>query len=191
MNSIYKKSVRPRPLRLLYAVATIFTPTCFMSDSQDLTLPATLDALLPQGMLTQGGLVAAAMAAVAQRKRAQPGWEAFHYERLSDTEFEITGGLVELQGGSKKWPGPHDTVLVSEAEVLQEMRAAVHTVPAAQPAQHAVRDAAATRGGTSQQILQVTLTLPEDAAARLKTLQAFHLQAKICGATVVACALRE
>jgi hypothetical protein len=91
-------------------------------------LPNSLQDLTPVGMLTVGGLALESMATVARRvhlqAEGQTDWEAFHYERISDAQFEITGGIATISGGVKKWTGVHDTVVVNEADVLAEMRLA-------------------------------------------------------------------
>lgn len=159
-----------------------------MTEIHDAPPMEALEGMLPVGMLTQGGAGAEAMAAVAQRKRGQPGWEAFHYEKISASEFEITGGLVSLVGGVKKWAGPHETLQISAQEILQEMQVALGETGDFSP----TLPAAAEQGRqTPPPYLQVRLRLPDDAAARQRVLQAFRLEADISGATVLACALQD
>ncbi len=93
-----------------------------MSEAETPPASIHLADLLPVGMLAHTGTVGQAMSLVANRKVGQPGWEAFHYERISESEFEITGGLVVMAGGTKKWPGPHDSVVISEADILQQLQ---------------------------------------------------------------------
>lgn len=185
-----------------------------MSTSTTLTVPDNLDDMLPVGMLANGGLAADAMAAIANRRHGMAGWEAFHYERISDSAFEITGGIALISAGSgKKWPGPHDLVSVSEAEILQEMRSllaatslAVVVVPtpastsASAPAASSAaainivnpaREYAKANTVTGGTYLNVVFALPDDEAGRLRILKAFHLQADFFGARVQSCALED
>ena len=135
------------------------------------------------------------MAKVAQRKHGTAGWEAFHYERVSPQEFEVTGGIAVNIGGVKKFQGAHDTVSVTEAEVLQEMRAAAEAV---RPSVMTLleQDLLAADIGKSQssahpKFLKVVFALPDDEAGRQRLLQAFQLQANFFGARVQACSLHE
>lgn len=89
-----------------------------MSDTSKDTVPDNLAGMLPVGMINGGGTAAAAMAQVAQRKRGVPGWEAFHYERISPTEFEVTGGVAVNIGGVKKFQNTDDALTVTEAALL-------------------------------------------------------------------------
>jgi hypothetical protein len=153
-------------------------------------IPDSLAEMLPVGMLANGGLAADAMAAIAHRRHAVAGWEAFHYERISVSEFEITGGMLVMAGNSKKWPGPHDCVIVTEVEILQEMHAMTGPIEAsATPPPAAILTASAVQ--SSGQYLQVQLALPEDEAGRQRILKAFHLQADFFGAKVLACSLHD
>jgi hypothetical protein len=45
-----------------------------MTDTANTPVPDTLEDMLPVGMISSGGSVAAAMASVAQAKRGLPGW---------------------------------------------------------------------------------------------------------------------
>ena len=169
-----------------------------MTDINDTTNPINLADMLPVGMLANGGMASDAMVAVAQRKHGLAGWEAFHYERISASEFEITGGMAVMVGGMKKWPGPHDTVIVSEVEILQEMQA--HQVGEAasggQTGQNLLLSVpsvstATSMANTPAQYLKVVLTLPDDEAGRQRVLAAFHLQANVFGARVQTCSLHD
>ncbi|MDE2427173.1 MAG: hypothetical protein KGM99_00495 [Burkholderiales bacterium] len=163
-----------------------------MTDSNFDSIPASLAEMLPVGMIAGGGVAAAAMAAVAQRQRAQAGWEAFHYERLSPTEFEITGGLVVGNGGSRRWQEPHETVVITEAEILQEMQrmllpatpefiiSEAHSVPVTKRAE-----------SVAPKYLKIVLQLPDDPAGQQRLFQAFQLQADFFGARVQACSLHD
>jgi hypothetical protein len=160
------------------------------STSKPNAIPDSLAEMLPVGMLANGGLAADAMAAIAHRRHAVAGWEAFHYERISESEFEITGGMLVMAGNSKKWPGPHDCVIVTETEILQEMRTmAVPIASSLTPPPAATLTAPAVQ--SSGQYLQVQLALPEDEAGRQRILKAFHLQADFFGAKVLACSLHD
>jgi len=158
-------------------------------------VPASLAEMLPVGMINGGGTAAAAMAAVAQRKRGIPGWEAFHYERLSANEFEITGGIAVNIGGVKKFQGTHDTVNVSETEVLDEMRGAQSTmVPSVMTLLERdllANDIGNSRAAHGPKFLKVVFALPDDEAGRQRILQAFQLQANFFGAKVQACSLHD
>jgi hypothetical protein len=152
---------------------------------------ATLAEMLPVGMLASGGVIAQAMSELANRKCGMPGWEAFHYERISDTEFEITGGVVTIVGGVKKWPGPHDSLTINEAEILEELNQRVLDEAQAAPNSAPQTIAAGTakvNAGTAQ-YLQVVFALPEDEIGRQRILKAFHLHADFFGAKVQTCAL--
>lgn len=155
--------------------------------------------MLPVGMVAHGGQVAQIMAEIAQRQRGVPGWEAFHYEKISDTAVELTGGIVSHSSGSKRWLEPHDCITIPFAAVIAEMRAQgllpaaipvpplgseVETVntPASMPQSLASASSDDLR-------LNVTFALPADPQERQRILQAFHLQANILGAQVMACRL--
>lgn len=177
--------------------------------SEPLTVPDNLSDMLPVGMLANGGLAADAMAAIANRRHGVAGWEAFHYERVADGVFEITGGIALISAGSgKKWPGPHDLVSVSEAEILQEMRSMlaasslpvlVSTPAATSAPSSSVAINVANPAGESTRInavatgtyLNVVFALPEDEAGRQRILKAFHLQADFFGARVQSCSLQD
>lgn len=160
-----------------------------MSDIYHSITHATLAEMLPVGMLASGGVIALAMSAVANRKHDMPDWEAFHYERISDSEFEITGGVVTMLSGVKKWPGPHDTLIITESEILEELNqltladTQTVTLTSIMPAAMAKVDPA------TAQYLQVVFALPEDEIGRQRILKAFHLHADFFGARVQNCAL--
>jgi hypothetical protein len=165
-----------------------------MTDINNSITNTTLAEMLPVGMLASGGMIALAMSAVANRKRSQPGWEAFHYERISDTEFEITGGVVAIAGGVKKWPGPHDTLTITESEILEELnQLAVDELQttAPSPATPTVAADTAKVDSPKTQYLQVVFALPQDEMGRQRILKAFHLQADFFGAKVQSCALQD
>ncbi|MFZ6777155.1 hypothetical protein ACO0LD_10055 [Undibacterium sp. Ji83W] len=165
-------------------------------------IPDNLAEILPVGMIAGGGIAALAMAAVANRKflAAQPaeqqnsGWQAFHYERISATEFEITGGVADPSSGGKKFHGAHDTVIITEAEVLAEMQLMVPQV-ATRPAANAIAVLAqpvnTIQGTNTANVLKVIFTLPDDELGRQRILRAFQLQADFFGAKVQACSLHD
>ncbi|MFZ6693447.1 hypothetical protein [Undibacterium sp. SXout20W] len=158
-------------------------------------IPTSLADMLPVGMISGGGTAGAAMAIVAQRKRGVAGWEAFHYERLSATEFEITGGIAVNIGGVKKFQGAHDTVNVTETEVLEEMHTSQkHVVPSVMTLLERdllVNDIGNSRTAHAPQFLKVVFALPDDEPGRQRILQAFQLQANFFGAKVQACSLHD
>lgn len=167
-----------------------------MSDTSKDMVPDNLAGMLPVGMINGGGTAAAAMAQVAQRKRGVPGWEAFHYERISPTEFEVTGGVAVNIGGVKKFQNTDDALTVTEAEVLAAMHVVAQELmpPATQALLEQdllAADIGKTVSGTEQQFLKVVFALPADAAGRQRILQAFQLQANFFGAKVQACSLHE
>jgi len=166
-----------------------------MTDPIHDLVPASLAEILPVGMINGGGTAAAAMAVVAQRKRGVPGWEAFHYERLSATEFEITGGIAVNIGGVKKFQGAHDPVNITEAEVLEEMRASqsnvIPSVMTLLEQDLLANDIGSSRAAHSPKFLKVVFALPEDEAGRQRLLQAFQLNANFFGAKVQACSLHD
>lgn len=149
-----------------------------------------LTEMLPVGMVANGGIVAQIMAELAQKQRNLPGWEAFHYEKISDVAVELTGGIVSHQQGSKRWLEPHDCISIALADIVLEMqkRGLCPTAPEMETTASVLEVANnKANANPSTQQLHVTLTLPDDAEARLRALQAFHLDAQIHGARVIAC----
>lgn len=155
--------------------------------------------MLPVGMVAHGGQVAQIMAEIAQRQRGLAGWEAFHYEKISDAAVELTGGIVSTSGGSKRWLEPHDCITIPFAAVIAEMQAqgllstaAPMIAPAIGESQESMPAAAnrlATKSAHNLSLLNVTFALPADPQERQRILQAFHLQADILGAQIIACRL--
>jgi hypothetical protein len=158
--------------------------------------------MLPVGMVAHGGLVAQIMAEIAQRQRGLLGWEAFHYEKISEAAVELTGGIVSSNGGSKRWLEPHDCITIPFAAVIAEMQAQGLLSTAApvielalnENNEHIEKMKPAVDHGmkTSSQMhtqLNVTFALPTDPVERQRILQAFHLQATILGAQIIACRL--
>ena len=155
--------------------------------------------MLPVGMVAHGGQVAQIMAEIAQRQRGVPGWEAFHYEKISDSAVELTGGIVSLSSGSKRWLEPHDCITIPFAAVIAEMKAQ-GLLPASTPVAQSGTglEMVNSIAPMSQDLplspsdafkLNVTFALPADPLERQRILQAFHLQANILGAQVIACRL--
>lgn len=149
-----------------------------------------LTEMLPVGMVANGGIVAQIMADLAQQQRNLPGWEAFHYEKISDVAVELTGGIVSQNQGHKRWLEPHDCISIALADIVLEMQKR-GLCPAApeMEVENRVLETAKSRvdANPNAQQLHVTLVLPDDAEARLRVLQAFHLDAQINGARVIAC----
>jgi hypothetical protein len=162
--------------------------------------------MLPVGMVAHGGQVAQIMAEIAQRQRGLPGWEAFHYEKISDAAVELTGGIVSTSGGSKRWLEPHDCITIPFAAVIAEMQAQGLLSTAAPVVNLALdSDKDANKASDRNRVqaanqlrrvapedftqLNVTFALPADPLERQRILQAFHLQATIMGAQIIACRL--
>lgn len=151
-----------------------------------------LSDMLPVGMVANGGLVAQIMAELAQRQRNLPGWEAFHYEKISDSAVELTGGIVSLNHGNKRWLEPHDCITIPLAAIVLEMQK--QGLCEATPLQNSDVGTAnsahidpASAAKTRTQRLHVCFALPENPDARLRVLQALHLDAEFLGARVLAC----
>ncbi|MBR7800395.1 hypothetical protein [Undibacterium fentianense] len=155
--------------------------------------------MLPVGMVAHGGQVARIMADIAQRQRGLENWEAFHYEKISDSAVELTGGIVSIQNGSKRWLEPHDCITIPLAAVFAEMqKQGLVDSPAVLPMPHlnALNTAnPPTMNGSdvvssgSHAFLHLKLALPSDQASRQKILSKLHLEADLLGATVIACHL--
>ena len=145
--------------------------------------------MLPVGMVAHGGQVAQIMAEIAKRQRGLADWEAFHYEKISESAVELTGGIVSISNGAKRWLEPHDCITIPFAAVIAEMQkqglleAPIHT--------EVKPHTALTPPAETQDFsyLHLKLALPRDAASRQKILQALHLQADLMGASIVACHL--
>ena len=158
-----------------------------MTDLNNPITKSTLAEMLPVGMLANGGIIALAMSAVANRKSNMPSWEAFHYERISDTAFEITGGTTIVVGGIKKWPGPHDSLIINESEILDELNQTSSVEAQTNPFPSLACSPSNT--AAAGQYLQVVFALPDDEAGRQRILKAFHLHADFFGAKVQTCSL--
>lgn len=146
--------------------------------------------MLPVGMVAHGGQVAQIMAEIAKRQRGLPEWEAFHYERISETAFELTGGIVSALGGNKRWLEPHDCVTVPLTAVIQEMQKQGLLTPMALESEDSALSGMAAQAVRQQgDILHVSFVLPIDPIGRQRLLKTFHLQADFFGAEVIACRL--
>lgn len=150
--------------------------------------------MLPVGMVAHGGQVAQIMAEIAKRQRGLADWEAFHYEKISDSAVELTGGIVSTASGSKRWLEPHDCITIPFAAVIAEMQkqGLLETAPIEQTATALMPSKAKSAEKSSSQdyrYLNLKLALPQDPLQRLKILQTLHLQADLMGASVVACQL--
>jgi len=152
------------------------------------------------GMLGNGAPLTLALEAVAIRKHGVDGWEPFHYEKISESEYEVSGGTCELVGGVKKWPGEHTTVIVSLDELAEEARAA-EPVEVAQNAQQTnlssvaakqISDKIPPRGdGSAPTYLTVVLQLPQDDQGRRRIYDALSLDTNFFGAVVTATSLAD
>lgn len=145
------------------------------------------------GMLGNGAPQSQLLEQVAIRKHGIDGWEPFHYEKISENEYEVSGGMPVLVGGVKKWPGPHSTVVVMLAEL--ELAAAPAEIAAVQPQTAALLMPALpgqdTDGGAAPNFLTVVLQLPSDEAGRKRICNALSLDANFFGATVTATSLAD
>lgn len=154
--------------------------------------------MLPVGMVAHGGQVAQIMAEIAKRQRGLPDWEAFHYEKISDSAVELTGGIVSTASGTKRWLEPHDCITIPLAAVVAEMQkqGLLETAPQAistltKTNSNSTNDtiSSASTPAAEYHYLHLKLALPQDPTQRQKLLQSLHLQADLMGASVVACHL--
>ncbi len=152
-----------------------------------------LTEMLPVGMVANGGLVAQIMADLAQKQRNLPGWEAFHYEKISETAVELTGGLVSQTNGGKRWLEPHDCITILLADVIVEMQrqGLIAAKMELDNNQNQEKTAPLVSGKTGQEKLHVCFALPENRADRLRFLQTLHAGADVLGAQVLACRLDD
>ncbi|MFA9274310.1 MAG: hypothetical protein ACEQSE_05485 [Candidatus Aquirickettsiella gammari] len=153
--------------------------------------------MLPVGMVAHGGQVAQIMADIAKRLRGLEGWEAFHYEKVSDSAVELTGGIVSITNGAKRWLEPHDCITIPLAAVVAEMQKQgllstldSATAPELAQTKSLVPGDYQDKGSNAQYpYLHLKLALPDDALSRQKLLQTLHLQADLMGATIIGCHL--
>ena len=165
----------------------------------------TADDFLPVGMLANGRGPAKAMESVAKRKMNVPGWEPFHYEQISATEFEVTGGLPAVIGGAKRWPEPHTTVIVLDEELTKELQLNISeeasfddkTSSNAIPPKTALSSNVASPTRHPQQTksqpkyMTVILRMPDDAVGHQRIVEMLALNKNFFGADVVATAFQE
>lgn len=164
------------------------------------------------GMLGNGAPQSLALEVVAMRKHGGEAWEPFHYEKISETEYEVSGGIPAMVGGVKKWPGPHSSVMVSVDEILREQQENlqennpadnVQVQPQSQfetliaPARQLLSDTASARNDPSIEAsaapayLTVVLQLPSDEQGRKRICNALSLDANFFGAVVTATSLAD
>ncbi|HTD02502.1 hypothetical protein [Undibacterium sp.] len=157
--------------------------------------------MLPVGMLGNvdaGSPAAQALEAIAIRKHGTPGWGPFHYEKMSATEYEVTGGVaLVLTGGLRKWPEPHTSVSVSVEEIIAELTllpAVAEAAPAAEPSAAPTAPPASVQGisnPAASRYLTVVLQLPEDKEGRLRLIDAFSPDQHFFGARVAATSMEH
>lgn len=152
--------------------------------------------MLPVGMVAHGGQVAQIMAEIAKRQRGLADWEAFHYEKISDSAVELTGGIVSISNGAKRWLEPHDCITIPLAAVVTEMRkqglledAPLSDLAGIKGKTSNDNQVKTYTGGTHYSHLHLKLALPEDPVTRQQLLKALHLQADLMGATIIGCHL--
>lgn len=155
--------------------------------------------MLPVGMVAHGGQVAQIMAELAKRQRGLADWEAFHYEKVSDVAVELTGGIVSITNGAKRWLEPHDCITIPLAAVISEMQKQglletapeppITQLPAQRQTQSGNQTNIPSTSNADYPYLHLKLALPVDPLSRQKLLQTLHLQADLMGATIIACSL--
>lgn len=178
-------------------------------EMNDTINPASHEDMLPIGMLGNGRGTAKAMETVAIRKNNVEGWQPFHYEKISATEFEVSGGIPALIGGAKRWPEPHTTVIVSEVELAQELEMASEASAAgngdsiaataspvlalsAAPSAPVLADAKQTKlASQTQKYMTVILRMPDDVAGHQRIADMLALENNFFGAVVMATAFQE
>lgn len=145
------------------------------------------------GMLGNGATVSQVLETVAMRKHGDPAWEPFHYEKISETEYEVSGGTPAVIGGAKKWPGPHSSVVVSLDEIAGEEQASVpvEIAPAQSHAVSAAISSQSATAGLAANFLTVVLQLPSDEQGRKRICNALSLDADFFGAKVTATSLAD
>jgi hypothetical protein len=155
---------------------------------EDTTADAGLSAV---GMLGNGAPASQVLEAVAMRKHGDPAWEPFHYEKVSETEYEVSGGAPAVIGGVKKWPGPHSSVLVTVDEIAEEqqIRFPVGAVPEPAMVRQPVPDQ--VQGSLVANFLTVVLQLPQDEQGRKRICNALSLDVDFFGGRVTATSLAD
>lgn len=159
---------------------------------------------LPVGMIANGGTYAQAIELAAIKKHQVAGWAPFHYAKISDTEYECTGGFAIGSGGQKKWPEPHTSMIVNEAEIASELTrllADEDTNPVAQfqtvasgtspYASQVTPGSALTANVTgASKYLTVVFQLPDDAVGQQRIKDAFKIDTNFFGAQVTSVSTR-
>ncbi|MCU6434523.1 hypothetical protein LPB67_12145 [Undibacterium sp. Jales W-56] len=155
---------------------------------------------LPVGMIANGGTYAQAIESAAIKKYNLPGWAPFHYAKVSDTEYECTGGFAIGSGGQKKWPEPHTSIIVNESEIAVELAylladddaspAAAPQATSSQASQAPMAAASTPRPGGTPKYLTVVFQLPDDAAGQQRIKEAFRIDASFFGAQVTSVSTR-
>lgn len=146
------------------------------------------------GMLGNGAPLTLALETVAIRKHGVDGWEPFHYEKISETEYEVSGGISVLIGGVKKWPGDHTTVIVSVDELATEAPQTPPRIDSPSAAVKLVSDNvlwSGDDGHAGPDYLTVVLQLPTDEQGRRRIYEALRLDANFFGAVVTATSLAD
>ncbi|MBC7490763.1 MAG: hypothetical protein H7240_13175 [Glaciimonas sp.] len=171
----------------------------------DKLVPYGNDDMLPVGMLANGSGIFKAMENVAVRKNNIDGWQPFYYEKISATEFEVTGGIPAIIDNAKKWPESHTTVIVSEEELAQELAETsgnrtldtndnVEPVIGADEAQSMLFAADGTgieMGGSSPKYMTVILRMPTDAIGHQRITEVLALNKNFFGAVIIATAFQD
>ncbi|WP_211454012.1 hypothetical protein [Collimonas antrihumi] len=144
-------------------------------------------------MLGNGAPASQVLETVAMRKHGDPAWEPFHYEKISESEYEVSGGTPAVIGGVKKWPGPHSTVLVSVDDIAEEQHASIPVEIAPAPPQTVQATIARqnTVEGLATNYLTVVLQLPADGQGRKRICNALSLDEDFFGAKVTATSLAD
>jgi hypothetical protein len=144
-------------------------------------------------MLGNGAPASQVLEAVAMRKHGDPAWEPFHYEKISETEYEVSGGAPAVVGGVKKWPGPHSSVLVTLDEIAEEQQIRFPAEVAPEPVAvvHQPVPDQAQGGRLAANFLTVVLQLPQDEQGRKRICKALSLDADFFGGRVTATSLAD
>jgi len=171
----------------------------------DTTAPASNEEILPVGMLANGRGQTQAMESVATRKSGIEGWEPFHYEKISANEFEVTGGLPAVIAGAKKWLEPHTTVIVTDADIAQELmadstqetpqctkeRGAAPELVDAQSTLSVPESMPLTNAIGTPKYLTVVLRMPTDKLGHQRVSDALALNKNFFGAVVMATSFQD
>ncbi|MFZ6845800.1 hypothetical protein [Undibacterium sp. RuTC16W] len=158
---------------------------------------------LPVGMIANGGTYAQAIELAAIKKHQVAGWAPFHYAKISDTEYECTGGFAIGSGGQKKWPEPHTSMIVNEAEIASELTllladddASPVAPPKAATSASSPQASQLTSGSAlnnvtgSLKYLTVVFQLPDDTEGQQRIKEAFKIDTNFFGAQVTSVSTR-